>query len=232
MQIYVPEGEFLRGSADNDSQAKGDEKPQRTIYLDAFWIDQTEVTNAMYALCVQAAACQPPSNKGSQTRTTYYGTAQYDNYPVIYVSWDAAQNYCAWAGRRLPTEAQWEKAARGTDGRLYPWGNSDPSPDLANFNRNAGDTSVIGSYSAGASPYGALDMSGNVMEWVADWYDSQYYAKSPPKNPQASSRAQHVLRGGSWFDIPSAMRIALRSSGSPGFSGYIGNVGFRCAQSP
>jgi serine/threonine protein kinase len=130
--IYIPAGEFLMGSADSDSAASSDERPQHRVTLDGYWIDQTEVTNAQYALCVAVGKCQPPSPTSSNSRSSYYGDMQYDNYPVIYVSWDDAQSYCAWAGGRLPTEAEWEKAARGTDGRIYPWGNQSPDCNLAN----------------------------------------------------------------------------------------------------
>ena len=157
VMVYVPAGNFIMG---DNSQ----------VNLGNFWIDQTEVTNGMYALCVQAGACQPPSDTSSATRTSYYGNSQFANYPVIYVDWNDSQTYCNWAGRRLPSEAEWEKAAHGTDGRIYPWGNGAPTCELTN-SFCVGDTAQVGSYPAGASPYGALDMSGNVWQWVADWYD-------------------------------------------------------------
>ena len=161
--VYVPAGEFRMGSAGSDSQAQDNEKPQHTVYLDAFWMDRTEVTNALYALCVKAGACQPPLSVNYSWRESYYGNSQYDGYPVVYVSWKDAAAYCEWAGRWLPTEAEWEKAARGTDGRLYPWGNAEPDANRLNFNGNV-DARAVGSYPSGASPYGALDMAGNVWE--------------------------------------------------------------------
>jgi len=160
VQVYVPAGSFQMGSDTGDS----DEKPVHTVTLDAFWIDRTEVTNAMYALCVEAGKCSPPSSSKSYTRDNYYGDAQYNNYPVIYVTWDNANAYCEWAGRRLPTEAEWEKAARGTDGRTYPWGDAAPDSTRLNYNSNVGDTTEAGKYPSGASPYGVWDMAGNVWE--------------------------------------------------------------------
>ena len=221
------------GSSASDSTATSDEKPQHTITLDAYWIDQTEVTNAMYAKCVQAGACQPPISTRSHTHDSYYGNAQYANYPVIWVSWDDAQAYCQWTGRRLPSEAEWEKAARGTGALVYPWGNTDPTCVIGNFGLQAGncvgDTSKVGSYLAGASPYGALDMSGNVWEYVSDWYDESYYNTSSSHNPTGpASGSTRVIRGGSWyFDTP---RVSTSNRGW-----YVGpggdNLGFRCARS-
>jgi formylglycine-generating enzyme required for sulfatase activity len=223
--LYVPAGEFMMGSEDGES----DEKPVHSVYIDAFWIDKTEVTNGMYALCVSAGGCLiSPYFDYSSTRDEYYGNPIYDNYPVVYVAWDMAKTYCEWAGRRLPTEAEWEKAARGTDHRTYPWGTDPPNVDLLNYNLSirSGDTTEVGYYPDQASPYGALDMAGNVWEWVADWYDADYYATSPSRNPQKLGSDQwHVFRGGAYFsdefDIRSANRDTL-----DGFGPY---TGFRCA---
>jgi len=212
--VFVPAGEFTMGSNDGAS----DEKPVHTVYLDAFQIDKSEVTNALYNKCVDAGKCSAPSNKSSFTRSSYYGNSQYDHYPVIYVSWNDATAYCTWAGKRLPTEAEWEKAARGTDARTYPWGNTwdgtrlnfcDKSCTLGWADKSVGDgygdTSPVGSYLNGASPYGALDMAGNVWEWVADWYDANYYANVPRNNPKGPTSGQYrVLRGGSWASIGAA----------------------------
>jgi formylglycine-generating enzyme required for sulfatase activity len=232
VEVYVPAGDFLMGSLDSDSTATADEKPQHTVYLDAYWIDQTLVTNAMYALCVQAGACPPPIATKSATHDAYYGNAEYADYPVIWVDWNDAQAYCKWAGRRLPTEAEWEKAARSTDGRLYPWGDTAPTCALGNFGFQAGycvgDTSKVGSYPAGASPYGALDMSGNVWEMVADWYDASYYSSSPGRNPTGpASGVTRVIRAGSWY-------IDTNKFNSTNRADYIGpganNGGFRCVR--
>ena len=209
--LYVPAGEFRMGSDKSvDPEADGSELPQHTVYLDAYWIDQTEATNAMYSLCVSAGTCTPPGDAGSYTRSFYYKSSQFATYPVIHVNWEQARTYCEWAGRRLPTEAEWEKAARGTDGRIYPWGNEPPAGDLVNiadsntylYWRNTtiddgyADTSPVGAYPNGASPYGALDMGGNVLEWVADWYNKNTYGSSPASNPTGPewSRVPHPAR--------------------------------------
>ena len=225
--LYVPAGKFTMGSDNGEP----DEKPVHKVALDAFWIDQTEVTNKMYGLCVAADACKEPTNTSSSTHSSYYGNSDFDTYPVIYVDWNMAKTYCEWAGRRLPTEAEWEEAARGTDGRIHPWGNSAPNDNLLNYNGTIGDTTAIGKYPNGASPYGALDMAGNVDEWVADWYSNTYYQNSPSANPPGpDSGLYRVLRGGSWIFIYSgADRSSSRIWSSPANSVNID--GFRCAMS-
>ncbi|MFC2063621.1 SUMF1/EgtB/PvdO family nonheme iron enzyme [Chloroflexota bacterium] len=227
LMVYVPEGEFKMGSADSDLLALNNEKPQHTISLDAFWIDQTEVTNAMYSKCVSSGQCSPPISFISDTRTSYYDDVDYQDHPVIWVSWNQASEYCTWGGGRLPSEAEWEKAARGTDGNTYPWGEGIDS-SLVNYGQNVGDTTEVGSYPGGASPFGALDMAGNVWEWVNDWYDSEYYRSSSAKNLMGPASGQdRVFRGGSWFDID-YLRSAFRSYSSPDSSGN--RLGFRCAR--
>jgi formylglycine-generating enzyme required for sulfatase activity len=230
--VVVPAGEFLMGSTDADGMASTDEKPQHKVYLDAFLIDRTEVTNAMYAKCEQAGACQAPRATSSAKQPSYYGNPKYDNYPVINVTWNDAQAYCAWAGGRLPTEAEWEKAARGTDGRTYPWGDEPPDPQKANYSDSkVGDTTPVGVYPPGASPYGALDMAGNVWEWTADWYGDATYASSSAKNPTGpSSGDTRVLRGGSWGDGEDGARAANRFRRYP--VNWNDDNGFRCARSP
>ncbi len=224
--VFVPAGEFTMG--DNSLY----EQPIHQVFLDAYWIDQTEVTNAMYAKCVDANQCNPPSNTSSYTHDTYFGNSQFDNYPVIRVSWNDANDYCFWAGRRLPTEAEWEKAARGTNASIYPWGNDDPKDNLLNFKSNVGDTTEVGGYPQGASIYGALDMSGNVWEWVEDWYDENYYRTSPSSNPLGPDSGQYkVLRGGSWYyNFYDVVRSARRYGYDPSSSYY--DIGFRCSRSP
>ncbi|MEI7989527.1 MAG: bifunctional serine/threonine-protein kinase/formylglycine-generating enzyme family protein [Chloroflexota bacterium] len=226
--IYIPPGEFLMGSTDNDSDARYDEQPQHKVYLDAYWMDKTEVTNAMYKKCVADGSCQEPNDKKSNTQNDYYGNDQYANYPVIYVDWNQAQEYCKWAGGSLPTEAQWEKAARGEDGRKYSWGNETASCKLANYSVCAGDTKAVGSLADGASPYGVMDMSGNVWEWVNDWYGDNYYQTSPQKNPTGpDSGTVRVLRGGSWAYDSWYLRSAYRNWDNPG--NCYNDYGFRCA---
>ncbi|MBK8618198.1 MAG: formylglycine-generating enzyme family protein, partial [Anaerolineales bacterium] len=227
--LYVPKSEFLMGSTNADALASSDEKPQHSVMVDAFWIDQTEVTNAMYAKCVAANQCDPPNETKSYTRPSYYGNSEFDNYPVIYVSWNDALAYCSWAGRELPTEAQWEKAARGTDGRIYPWG-EDISCDKANYQRNCdGDTSPVKNYPNGVSPYGAYDMAGNVWEWVSSLYQPYPYDANDGREDLSSSSSR-VLRGGSWSYGNYLVRSALRYRVDPAVT--YGIVGFRCSRSP
>jgi formylglycine-generating enzyme required for sulfatase activity len=162
--VFVPAGEFTMGNDDGGTN----EEPAHQVYLDAFWIDVYEVTNALYKKCADAGSCRPPSSSFSATRPSCFGNSQFDNYPVTYVGWDNAKAYCEWAGKRLPTEAEWEKAARGTDARFYPWG-SEWDETKANMERRVRDTTSVGSYPAGASPYSAMAMAGNGWEWVSDW---------------------------------------------------------------
>ncbi len=228
---YVPAGEFLRGSLDTDQKALAYEMPQRSITLDAFWIDETEVTNAMYARCAQAGICRALVSAQSATHFNYYGDAQFQDHPVVYVNWEDARTYCAWAGRRLPTEAEWEKAARGVDGQLYPWGDTDPGPTRTNFRSLKGDTTQVGAYPENASPYGAVDMAGNVWEWVGDWYKGSYYrdADSPLINPQGPSATKtRGLRGGAWNSDLAAIRTAYRFQYGP--TSRSDSIGFRCAR--
>ncbi|MDI6768327.1 MAG: SUMF1/EgtB/PvdO family nonheme iron enzyme [Anaerolineales bacterium] len=246
VMVYVPASEFTMGNdadvalaecqkyrSDCDRNWFVDEEPPHTVYLDAFWIDRTEVTNKMYALCVAAGQCDPPGSSASYTHPNYYGNSQYDDYPVVYVSWDDASAYCAWRGdgTRLPTEAEWEKAARGTDERTYPWGNTSPNSSLLNYNSIVGDTTAVGNYPSGASPYGAYDMAGNVWEWVYDWYQSGYYATlgDNASNPQGPSSGDgRVLRGGAWGNLDGNVRSANRSGYYPSNSYYY--IGFRCSR--
>ena len=223
--VYVPAGEFQMGSENGYS----DEKPVHTVYLDVFWIDQTEVTNAMYAQCVQAGDCIQPSS------TIYYSNSNYNDHPVVYVSWNDASAFCEWADRRLPTEAEWEKAARGgLEGKAYPWGDEAPVCELgaengAQYGSCSGQTVPVGSF--GENGYGLYDMAGNVWEWVADWYASDYYASSPSSNPTGpDSGSSRVLRGGSWYPYGAFnIRSAIHYWDDPAnTSSYLG---FRCSHS-
>jgi len=226
-QVYIQEGEFLMGSTDNDSEANNNERPQHKVYLDAFWIDKTEVTNAMFKKCTLEGICSGPRSIGTYTRSSYFGNTAYANYPVINVDWRDAKGYCSWAGGRLPSEAEWEKAARGTDGRKYPWGNEVPDSNLLNYNGSVIDTTEVGSYPSGASLYGVMDMAGNVWEWVNDWYDESYYLNSPARNPTGPESGKvRVLRGGGWKNEANYVRIAYRGSYVP--DNWFSVRGFRC----
>ena len=264
--VYVPEGDFLMGSDEIRTPLNGeqspsyyDNHPQHSVFLDAFWIDKFEVTNGQYGMCVSAGNCPLPTNLESVTRSRYYGEAEYDHYPVVYGEWFMAKAYCEWAGRRLPTEAEWEKAARGEDGNMYPWGNETPNDSFLNYNSPSRDTSEVGMYPNGASPYGAMDMAGNVWEWVNDWYHSSYYQFMPDENPLGPAASDYhpnqvkSLRGGSWYFLEGSLRSIfrygvipvndlirsdLRSRLVPDYSDTskygkpphgLGTVGFRCA---
>ena len=208
-------------------QGFDNEHPQHTVYLDAFWIDKTEVTAAQFRKCVEAGACSAPVTGGLCT----YGNGAKSNHPVDCIDSSEAEAFCEWAGRRLPSEAEWEKAARGTDGRIYPWGDQKPDATLANFNNNVGSTTPVGQYPAGASPYGALDMAGNAWEWVTDWYDIGYYALSPRENPPGpETGSAQVLRGGSSDAPVEFVRAAFRYWEAPDYR--VNTLGFRCVRSP
>jgi formylglycine-generating enzyme required for sulfatase activity len=227
---FIPAGPFQMGS----NNGKNDEAPVHTVTLDAFYIDIYLVTNSRYKECVDAKVCKPPSRPDSYTRYPYYGDFEYLDFPVLDVSWNDALAYCQWRGARLPTEAEWEKAARGKlEGRTYPWGDVDPICMLgvqygAQFvNCTPNDTVAVGSYAPNG--YGLYDMAGNVWEWVADWYDENYYAASPEDNPPGPSTGFYrVLRGGSFGNDAYYLRVANRIKGSPDFNSY--SVGFRCSR--
>lgn len=212
------------GSKAGDHRADPDEFPFHEVWLAAYWIDRTEVTNKMYSRCINEGDCTPPA------RTRYYLLPEYADHPVVGVSWNQASAYCTWAGRRLPTEAEWEKAARGMDARIYPWGNDPPSSTLANFDQHVNGTTAVGSYPSGASPYGALDMAGNVWEWTQDGYSPDFYSISPVLNPESASPVnRRVLRGGNWDSNSEGIRSANRFWAFPGRND---TDGFRCANSP
>jgi len=231
--VFIPAGDFVMGSNDGDSN----EEPVHTVYLDAFYIDRCPVTNAEYKKFVDATRHRAPKHwKNGRIPNGK------EDHPVVNVSWDNASIYARWAGKRLPTEAEWEKAARGTDQRKYPWGNSLDGDLFSSSEAGRGDTTAVGSYPGGASPYGVLDMAGNVWEWVADWYGS--YSSSSQRNPTGPSYGQHrVMRGGAWRspgyrvvrDGPwgytlNGIRAAIRGLDTP--TNTNNGLGFRCARSP
>ena len=274
--VLVPAGEFVMGTAPDDiarllrrhPKANGailkDEIPKHRVFLEAFYIDKYEVTNARFQQFVQTTGYRTQAERegGGKIRTGAKTWAQVPDatwraprgqgssiagleaHPVVQVSWHDAKAYCTWAGKRLPTEAEWEKAARGTDGRLYPWSN-ELDGTRANFcdrhcpfewkDASADDgyrsTAPVGSYEGGKSPYGAYDMAGNVWEWVADWYDAKYYQRSPARNPSGpTSGTQVVLRGGSWLYTASDFRTTERAGVPPERRNE--NIGLRCVQTP
>jgi len=245
--ILIPAREFTMGSNDYD-----EEKPIHTVYLDAYYIDKYEVTVGQFRKFVEATGYKTDAEKSggayvytgstwekkadASWRNPYF--SQSDDQPVVCVSWNDASAYAAWAGKRLPTEAEREKAARGTDGRKYPWGNewngsycnhgSDASP-WTDASDGYEHTAPVGSFPQGASPYGVMDMAGNVWEWCRDWYDKDYYQSSPSRNPTGpSSGSFRVLRGGSWYYNQLNCRSSARLYNNPQLRYF--NFGFRCAR--
>jgi len=238
--VSVPGGSFLMGSTDSDPQAYPSEKPQDKPNLLEFWIDQTEVTNAMYIRCVSDGACTDPQSLGPQAVPDYFTNSQYAAYPVVNVTWHQARAYCGWAGRQLPSEAQWEKAARGSDGRIYPWGDDPPTAERLNFTKDGFPyTAFVGYFLSGKSPYGALDMAGNVWEWTLSlWgtdgnspsYRYPYDETDGRENPDASSESFRVIRGGACCDPDSDSALYLRAAnrGRRKPQESMDDLGFRC----
>jgi formylglycine-generating enzyme required for sulfatase activity len=222
VMLYVPAGEFKMGGTRHP-----DTRPLRKVYLDDYWIDSTEVSNTMYARCVGDGVCDLPAKVKSLD--SFLTQTELLDHPVVYVTWFDALVYCRWAGRRLPTEAEWEKAARGVDGRVYPWGFWEPN--LTNYGNLIGSTVPVNRFPFGSSPYGALNMAGNVREWVGDWYGEYYYSQAPDRNPLGPEHGEErVLRGGGLADTNRRVRVNNRFKHVPDSPGY--NRGFRCAQSP
>ncbi|MBA5868006.1 MAG: SUMF1/EgtB/PvdO family nonheme iron enzyme [Nitrospira sp. CR1.3] len=228
--VTIPAGEFLMGSPEGKGRA--DEWPQRSVYLDGFSIDQVEVTNERYMAFVTATGHRnPPNPYGTGSLVSARGIEQ---LPVVQTTWYDAKAYCSWAKKRLPTEAEWEKAARGTDGRQYPWGNEPATLKRANFDREWQDEKTlhpVGSLPGGDSPYGVKDMAGNAREWVSDWYDSDYYKHASNLNPTGPEKKGVVrsIRGGSWHSPVADITTSARGRG--GFALQTHGTGFRCARS-
>ena len=220
--VLVPAGEFTMGSDRGDD----DEQPIHRAFLDSFYMDKFEVTNGRFAKFVEAIQSEPPWGFADKETPVVHS-----DHPVRWVNWMEATGYCLWAGKRLPTEAEWEKAARGTDGRVYPWGNDQPTAAHAVFGLKEGADTVspIGNRDKGKSPYGVHDLAGNLYEWVTDWYDEQFYTKNPAINPRGPIEgAAKVQRGGSYINNPYRLRSSFRTKGDP--TEHDPNVGFRCAQ--
>lgn len=215
--VYIPAGTFSMGY--------GADAPVHSVSLTGYWIQQTKVTNQMFNLCVQAGACSSPTQElGGPVSTN----PSFASNPVVGVTWDQAQTYCAWAQGSLPTEAQWEKAARGANGNSYPWGSSAPTCDLLNFANCYGRTTNVNNYDAGRSPFGLYDMAGNVFEWVFDWYDAAYYAQSPGDNPTGPASGEYRgVRGSSFESADLQALSAIRRFNEPTDTGR--DIGFRCA---
>jgi formylglycine-generating enzyme required for sulfatase activity len=259
--MYAPAGKFLMGwiESDGNENIYLDSFPRHQVYVDAFWIDQTEITNGMFAAFLATSGYLPdPNKRGLFEVSKPYNEYEVlegadwlhpegpgtnitgkENYPVVQVSWYDAQAYCTWVGRRLPTEAEWEKAARGTDGRWFPWGNITPTcrmnldPEKNECNLFSLDN--VGCCPSDASPYGAMDMAANAFEWVSDWYQHDYYASQElwnnPQGPSFSEYDSKVVRGGnSHYLWPTVINPIYRNSEDP-TSSYF-NIGFRCAYSP
>ncbi len=216
------------GSNEGEKDVESSEFPQHEVYLDNFYIDQFEVTVQQYKRFMKEEKITEPKYLEG------INFSQNSKKPVGRINWYDAQTYCEWAGKRLPSEAEWEKAARGTDKRTYPWGNFPPNSSMANFGKDTSrniykELENVGTYEKGKSPYGVYDMAGNVLEWVTDWYSSNYYQASPKKNPKGPlSGEEKILRGGSWFNTPSDLRSAFRYYTLP--TNRASFIGFRCAQ--
>ncbi|MBI5494313.1 MAG: SUMF1/EgtB/PvdO family nonheme iron enzyme [Deltaproteobacteria bacterium] len=226
--VQVASGPFVMGS----DHGAPDERPVHAVQVSAVKLDRHEVTNRRYRDCMRAGACSAPALPTSHRRPAYFESPAFDDYPVIFVSWNQAAQFCHFAGGRLPTEAEWEKAARGPapDTREYPWGKERPDCRRANLGGAGscvGDTDRVGRRPDGASPYGAMDLAGNVWEWVQDWYGADYYSVSPGRDPQGPAKGSlKVMRGGCWESGASSLRASCRRAELP--NAWADNVGFRC----
>jgi len=214
---YIPAGDFVMGLGSGNT-------PQKTISLDSYWIYKTDVTNKMYAQCVATGNCAVPTQ---ELGAPAYTNPDYGDYPVVGVTWDMSSNYCQWIQGQLPTDAQWEKAARGLNGSDYPWGNDKPACDLLNMQGCLGHTNGVNDYPSGASQYGLLDMEGNVFQWINDYYDANYYTSMPSANPTGpTSGDSRVIRGSSFESDATQTLSGIRHFGGNGYHNY--DLGFRC----
>ncbi len=232
--VEIPTGSFPMGVPPGDRDGGRDEYPRHEVVLDTFLIDQFEVTNGRYLEFIKSTGHRVPQNPTNPTRNLWQGgtiTESLAERPVINVDWFDADAYCKWAGKRLPSEAEWEKAAKGTSDRRFPWGNVEPTAKHLNYNQKwIGEKTLmpVGSYEAGKSPYGVYDIVGNVWEWVNDWYDARYYEKSPSKNPPGPQEGtKKVIRGAGWQNETPTVRIFTRVDSDPTMRNE--STGFRCA---
>jgi formylglycine-generating enzyme len=233
--ILIPSGSFPMGVPPGDRDGGRDEYPRHEVHLDDYYIDKYEVTNGRYKEFVKATGHRVPQNPKNPTRNLWQGDAIAESLtdrPVVNVDWADANAYCKWAGKRLPTEAEWEKAAKGNNDWRFPWGNVEPTAKHLNYNQKwIGEKTLmpVGSYEAGKSPYGVYDMAGNVWEWVNDWYDPKYYEKSPNTNPKGpETGTERVLRGSGWQNETPTVRIFTRVDSDPAVRNE--STGFRCAR--
>ncbi len=218
--VYIPAGAFTMGLGSGDA-------PIKTFTLDGYWITQTKITNRMYAQCVTAGRCAAPAQ---EVGTPVYTNPDYGDYPVVGVTWDMASNYCQWVQGQLPSEAQWEKAARGSGGNVYPWGSNKPTCDLANLGGCLGHASAVDGYPNGKSAFGVLDMVGNTFEWVNDYYDAGYYDTAPSTNPTGPTAGDmRVTRGSSFETDPAQAQAAIRHPAAHDITSR--DLGFRCVVS-
>ena len=228
--VLIPEGEFTMGNP--DESARSDERPAHPVYLDAFYIDRFEATGKDFEAYMDDQPKVHPTITGWYDRKVRPDMAK---RPVFGLTWKRCRDYCVWAGKRLPTEAEWERSAEGVQSRIYPWGNEAPNPDKANFGRccfvmKGLVFTVVGSLKAGSTPNQIFDMAGNVAEWVSDWYDKNYYKVSPRKNPQGPNKGKyHTIRGGAWNSLPGYLRSNARYGYDDAKDFY--GIGCRCARS-
>jgi len=221
--VVIPAGEFWMGAEDGLQDAR----PLHRVHLSSYWFDKYEVTNARYRQCVEGGGCTPPKDR------LMFEDPQRAQHPVTNITWGQARAFCQWQGKRLPTEAEWEKAARGTDGRRYPWGNNEEvlkrHMRKGELTADASGAEMAGRQTATASPYGVFDLIGSVSEWVKDWYAEDFYQASPARDPQGPSRGSfRVLRGGEWNEKAPNLQASYRGWDDVTYWGPT--LGVRCAE--